>query len=41
MRRKMALHGDGGLDELPRAALQRLGTGSIKVEKEPPGGDAG
>jgi formate dehydrogenase subunit delta len=41
MRRKMALHGDGGLDELPRAALARLGSPAVKAIKEPPGGDAG
>ncbi len=41
MRRKIAAHGDGGLDDLPRAALQRLGTHTIAVKKEPEGGDAG
>ncbi len=41
MRRKMALHGDEGLDDLPRAALQRLGAHTVTVSKEPEGGDAG
>jgi formate dehydrogenase subunit delta len=43
MRRKMAAHGEDGLDELPRDALRRLATkpAAAHKEKEPPGGDAG
>ena len=41
MRRKMAAHGEAGLDELPREALRRLAAKSAPKPKEPPGGDAG
>jgi formate dehydrogenase subunit delta len=43
MRRKMAAHGEAGLDELPREALRRLTKkpAAVAKEKEPPGGDAG
>jgi formate dehydrogenase subunit delta len=43
MRRKMAAHGEAGLDELPRDALRRLADKppGAPREKEPPGGDAG
>jgi formate dehydrogenase subunit delta len=43
MRRKMAAHGEAGLDELPRDALRRLAKkpAAVAKEKEPPGGDAG
>ncbi len=41
MRRKMAAHGEAGLDELPREALRRLAAKTMATPKEPPGGDAG
>ena len=41
MRRKIAAHGEAGLDELPRDALRRLETKTVAKLKEPPGGDAG
>jgi len=42
MRRKMAAHGEEGLDELPRDALRRLASPSAPVSAPPPpGGDAG
>jgi formate dehydrogenase subunit delta len=43
MRRKMAAHGEAGLDELPREALRRLAAQSTPVAAPPPprGGDAG
>ena len=41
MRRKMAAHGEAGLDELPREALRRLAANTTAKPKEPPGGDAG
>ncbi|MEJ0006682.1 MAG: formate dehydrogenase subunit delta [Steroidobacteraceae bacterium] len=40
MRRRIAAHGEEGLDELPRDALRRLQTPSVAVPP-PPGGDAG
>ncbi len=39
MRQKMAAHGDAGLDDLPREALQRLAKQTIATKKEPAGGD--
>jgi formate dehydrogenase subunit delta len=41
MRRKMAAHGEAGLDELPCEALRRLAAKTHVRPKEPPGGDAG
>jgi formate dehydrogenase subunit delta len=42
MRRKMAAHGEEGLDELPREALRRLASRTAPTPKAPPpGGDAG
>lgn len=41
MRRKLAAHGEAGLDELPREALRRLDRHGAPVVSEPPGGDAG
>jgi formate dehydrogenase subunit delta len=41
MRRKLAAHGEEGLDELPRDALRRLAAHSTTPTPEPPGGDAG
>ncbi len=41
MRRKIAAHGDAGLDELPREALRRLASQSGPTAAPPPGGDAG
>ncbi len=37
MRRKLAIHGEGGLDELPREALRRL----AESRGPAPGADAG
>jgi formate dehydrogenase subunit delta len=39
MRQKLAAHGEGGLDELPRDALRRLADHTHVVTKEPSGGD--
>jgi formate dehydrogenase subunit delta len=39
MRRKIAAHGDAGLDELPREALRRLASQSTPTSAAPP--DAG
>ena len=41
MRRKIAAHGEAGLDELPRDALRRLAENPAAKTDEPPGGDAG
>ena len=41
MRRKIAAHGESGLDELPRDALRHLAKNPGAGPKEPPGGDAG
>jgi formate dehydrogenase subunit delta len=41
MRRKIAAHGEEGLDELPRDALRRLAGNTVAKHAEPPGGDAG
>ena len=41
MRRKIAAHGEDGLDELPREALRRLAAKAAPVAAPPPGGDAG
>ena len=41
MRRKMAAHGEDGLDELPREALRRLADKVTPVPVPSPGGDAG
>jgi formate dehydrogenase subunit delta len=41
MRRKIAAHGEDGLDELPRDALRRLAANQEPKIKEPVGGDAG
>jgi formate dehydrogenase subunit delta len=41
MRRKIAAHGDAGLDELPREALHRLASQSGPTAAPPPGGDVG
>ena len=40
MRRKIAAHGDAGLDELPREALRRLAAQSGPVAAPRPKGDA-
>ena len=40
MRRKIAAHGEDGLDELPREALRRLAAKAAPAAP-PPGGDAG
>jgi formate dehydrogenase subunit delta len=40
MRRKIAAHGEDGLDELPREALRRLAAKAAPVAT-PPAGDAG
>ena len=42
MRRKLAAHGEVGLDELPREALRRLAAQPATAKAAPPpGGDAG
>jgi formate dehydrogenase subunit delta len=41
MRRKIAAHGEEGLDELPREALRRLAAKTSPTPKPPAGGDAG
>jgi formate dehydrogenase subunit delta len=41
MRQKLAAHGEGGLDELPRDALRRLANQTHPKIEEAPGGDAG
>ena len=41
MRRKIAAHGEEGLDELPREALRRLASSAVPVAVHPSGGDAG
>jgi formate dehydrogenase subunit delta len=45
MRKKLlahvAQHGAGGLDELPREAVEVLSRNGGPLPKEPPGGDAG
>jgi formate dehydrogenase subunit delta len=41
MRRKLATHGEDGLDDLPREALRRLADDTAPKMTEPPGGDAG
>jgi formate dehydrogenase subunit delta len=41
MRRKIAAHGERGLDELPREALRRLAAHAVTPPLEPPGADAG
>jgi formate dehydrogenase subunit delta len=41
MRRKIAAHGEEGLDELPREALRRLVATAAPVATHPPGRDAG
>ena len=41
MRRKIAAHGEAGLDELPRDALRRLARNTLAQPKEPSGGNAG
>jgi formate dehydrogenase subunit delta len=40
MRRKIAAHGDAGLDELPREALRRLASQSGPLAAPQPKGDA-
>ena len=40
MRRKMAIHGEAGLDELPREALRRLANQSATDSLPAAGGDA-
>ncbi len=40
MRRKIAAHGEAGLDELPREALRRLASQSGPTATPPPGGGA-
>jgi len=37
----LKLHGDGGLDELPREALRRIDASPDAKPKHSPGGDAG
>jgi formate dehydrogenase subunit delta len=41
MRRKLAAHGEEGLDDLPREALRRLATRVAPAATPPPGGDSG
>ena len=41
MRQKLAAHGEGGLDELPREALRRLAAHTVAPIQESAGGDAG
>lgn len=41
MLRKMAAHGEAGLDELPREALRRLASRPASMPVPTPGGDAG
>jgi formate dehydrogenase subunit delta len=41
MRQKIAAHGEGGLDELPREALRCLANQTHRKMEEAPGGDAG
>jgi formate dehydrogenase subunit delta len=41
MRRKIAAHGEEGLDELPREALRRLAAKIAPAAAPPAGGDAG
>ena len=41
MRRKIAAHGEDGLDELPREALRRLTASAAPAVVHSPGGDAG
>ena len=41
MRQKLAAHGEGGLDELPREALRLLADKRAPAIREAPGGDAG
>lgn len=41
MRRKIAAHGEEGLDELPREALRRLAAKTVPLATPHPGGDAG
>ena len=41
MRRKIAAHGEAGLDELPREALRRLESRTAPVAAARPGADAG
>jgi formate dehydrogenase subunit delta len=41
MRRKLAAHGEEGLDELPREALRRLAAKAAPAATPPAGGDAG
>jgi formate dehydrogenase subunit delta len=41
MRDKLSVHGEEGLDELPREALRRLAENRCPPAIEPPGGDAG
>ena len=41
MRRKIAAHGEGGLDELPREALRRLAVSGTVAMPDTAGGDAG
>ena len=41
MRKKLAAHGESGLDDLPREALRRLADRTAPKLNEPPGGDAG
>jgi formate dehydrogenase subunit delta len=41
MRRKIAAHGEAGLDELPGEALRRLASNTTVKPREPHGGDAG
>jgi formate dehydrogenase subunit delta len=38
MRQKLAAHGEGGLDELPREALRRLAAPTVASPKEQAGG---
>jgi formate dehydrogenase subunit delta len=41
MRRKIAAHGEAGLDELPREALRRLAFQTASAAPSPPGAAAG
>jgi formate dehydrogenase subunit delta len=41
MKRKIAAHGEEGLDDLPREALRRLAAKAPRPAPPAPGGDAG
>lgn len=41
MRRKIAAHGEAGLDDLPREALRRLAAGNVPAGPPPAPGEGG